>query len=135
MEVSSSIDYYGISNEGATCYINSLLQSLFYTNEFRDLIYNTAIDSEDVNDSFVFISLFFVTAAELLKFCCKDLKFMKNCENCYEHFCANANDWLVKACNLPHLVLWVDIQDCDFWPADKGNIRLEFLLRFTRLKI
>lgn len=54
MEVSSSIDYCGISNEGATCYINSLLQSLFYTNEFRDLIYNTAIDSEDINDSFVF---------------------------------------------------------------------------------
>lgn len=54
MEKSSSIEYCGIVNEGATCYINSLLQSLFFTNEFRAIIYNIPIDSEDINDSFVF---------------------------------------------------------------------------------
>lgn len=43
-----------MQNEGATCYINSLLQSLFSINEFRRLIYNLEIEPEDVNDSFVF---------------------------------------------------------------------------------
>lgn len=46
--------YNGIVNEGATCYINCLFQSLYFTNEFRRLIYGTPIESEDVNDSFLF---------------------------------------------------------------------------------
>lgn len=46
--------FKGIHNEGATCYINSLLQSLFCTNEFRRIIYSIPIEPEDVNDSFVF---------------------------------------------------------------------------------
>lgn len=46
--------YNGLQNEGATCYINSLLQSLFCTNEFRRLIYGLEIEPEDVDDSFVF---------------------------------------------------------------------------------
>lgn len=44
----------GIVNEGATCYMNCLLQSLYFTNEFRRLIYGIPIESEDVNDSFMF---------------------------------------------------------------------------------
>lgn len=47
-------EYLGIINEGATCYINSVLQSLFYTSEFRRIIYSIPIDTEDVNESFVF---------------------------------------------------------------------------------
>lgn len=27
--------YVGIKNQGATCYLNSLLQSLYFTNNFR----------------------------------------------------------------------------------------------------
>lgn len=46
--------YSGLLNEGATCYINSLLQSLFCTNEFRHIIYGIPIESEDFNDSFIF---------------------------------------------------------------------------------
>ena len=32
-------NYKGIANIGATCYINSFLQTLFMTPEFRDGIY------------------------------------------------------------------------------------------------
>lgn len=45
---------------------------------------------------------------------------MKNCENCFEHFHSSPSNWLVKPCDFPHLVLWVDVTNYDFWPADKG---------------
>ncbi len=32
--------YIGLSNQGATCYMNSLLQSLYMTPEFRQFIYS-----------------------------------------------------------------------------------------------
>mgnify|MGYP000518912043 CR=1 FL=1 len=32
-------DYRGLVNEGATCYLNSLLQTLFMTHEFRKNVY------------------------------------------------------------------------------------------------
>ena len=32
--------YIGLSNQGATCYMNSLLQSLYMTPEFRTFIYS-----------------------------------------------------------------------------------------------
>jgi ubiquitin C-terminal hydrolase len=31
--------FVGLANQGATCYLNSLLQSLFMTPEFRNAIY------------------------------------------------------------------------------------------------
>ncbi len=31
--------YSGLQNEGATCYLNSLMQTLFMTPEFRSEIY------------------------------------------------------------------------------------------------
>lgn len=46
--------YNGIVNEGATCYMNCLLQSLYFTNEFRRLVYGTPIESEDIQESFLF---------------------------------------------------------------------------------
>lgn len=61
-------------------------------------------------------------AADLLRSCRNDLRFMENCENCFEYFNSNPIDWLVKACDFPHLVLWVNIRDSDFWPADKGRM-------------
>lgn len=32
--------YRGLVNEGSTCYLNSLLQTLFMTPEFRKNVYN-----------------------------------------------------------------------------------------------
>ena len=32
-------EYVGLSNQGATCYLNSLIQSLYMTPEFRSAIY------------------------------------------------------------------------------------------------
>ena len=38
--------YRGLSNQGATCYMNSLLQSLYMTPEFRNRIYSWQYDQE-----------------------------------------------------------------------------------------
>lgn len=46
--------FSGLRNEGATCYVNSMLQSLFATNEFRRIVYSIPIDPEDANDSVAF---------------------------------------------------------------------------------
>lgn len=34
------MSFQGLVNEGATCYLNSLLQTLFMTHEFRENIYS-----------------------------------------------------------------------------------------------
>jgi ubiquitin carboxyl-terminal hydrolase 7 len=42
--------YVGLKNQGATCYLNSLLQSLYFTNAFRKAIYD--IPTEDEADMY-----------------------------------------------------------------------------------
>ncbi|KAF2703011.1 cysteine proteinase [Pleomassaria siparia CBS 279.74] len=40
----------GLKNQGATCYLNSLLQSLFFTNAFRKAVYQIPTDEEAAVD-------------------------------------------------------------------------------------
>ncbi|KAK4148186.1 uncharacterized protein C8A04DRAFT_33677 [Dichotomopilus funicola] len=39
--------YVGLKNQGATCYLNSLLQSLYFTNAFRKAIYRIPTEEEE----------------------------------------------------------------------------------------
>lgn len=41
----------GLKNQGATCYMNSLLQTLFHLRAFRQVVYDTPSEKEDTNDS------------------------------------------------------------------------------------
>ncbi|OWZ22860.1 hypothetical protein PHMEG_0002352 [Phytophthora megakarya] len=41
----------GLKNQGATCYLNSLLQTLFHLRAFRQVVYETPTEQEDTNDS------------------------------------------------------------------------------------
>ncbi|SCU86930.1 LANO_0C09604g1_1 [Lachancea nothofagi CBS 11611] len=43
--------YIGFKNQGATCYLNSLLQSYFFTKIFRKVVYKIPSDKESPNDS------------------------------------------------------------------------------------
>ncbi|KAK0727330.1 hypothetical protein B0T26DRAFT_637316 [Lasiosphaeria miniovina] len=45
--------FVGLKNQGATCYLNSLLQSLYFTNAFRKAIYQipTQLQEESMNNS------------------------------------------------------------------------------------
>lgn len=43
--------YVGIRNQGATCYMNSLIQSLYFTNVFRKAVYKIPTEKEDPNNS------------------------------------------------------------------------------------
>lgn len=45
--------YIGIRNQGATCYMNSLIQSLYFTNIFRKAVYKIPTEKEDPNNSVV----------------------------------------------------------------------------------
>lgn len=43
--------YVGIRNQGATCYMNSLIQSLYFTNIFRKAVYRIPTEKEDPTNS------------------------------------------------------------------------------------
>ncbi|KAJ2719750.1 ubiquitin-specific protease ubp15 [Coemansia sp. Benny D115] len=43
--------YVGLRNQGATCYMNSLLQSLYFTNEFRNAVYQIPTQNDDPKKS------------------------------------------------------------------------------------
>lgn len=41
--------YQGLVNEGTTCYLNSLLQTLFFLGVFRNAVYQMSPDNDVVN--------------------------------------------------------------------------------------
>ncbi|KAI5780859.1 hypothetical protein EDC01DRAFT_257890 [Geopyxis carbonaria] len=43
--------YVGLKNQGATCYLNSLLQALYFTNSFRRAVYKIPTEDEDYSNS------------------------------------------------------------------------------------
>jgi ubiquitin carboxyl-terminal hydrolase 7 len=43
--------YVGLKNQGATCYMNSLLQSLFCTNAFRRAVYQIPTENDVPTES------------------------------------------------------------------------------------
>lgn len=43
--------FVGIKNQGATCYMNSLLQSLYCTNKFRKAVYDIPTDNDEPTKS------------------------------------------------------------------------------------
>jgi len=43
--------YVGLKNQGATCYMNSLLQTLFLTNKLRRAVYQMPTENDDINKS------------------------------------------------------------------------------------
>ncbi|KAJ1732101.1 ubiquitin-specific protease ubp15 [Coemansia biformis] len=43
--------FVGLRNQGATCYMNSLLQSLYFTNEFRNAVYQIPTENDDPTKS------------------------------------------------------------------------------------
>lgn len=53
--------YVGLKNQGATCYLNSLLQSLYFTNAFRKAIYHIPTQHEEnmSNSSYTLQRLFY----------------------------------------------------------------------------
>ena len=56
----SSSSYRGLSNQGATCYMNSLLQTLYMTPEFRTALYKWEYDPEKVSHLFFCLRPFYI---------------------------------------------------------------------------
>lgn len=49
-----SCNYVGLVNQAMTCYLNSLLQALFMTPEFRNALYNWEFDGQNQEKSIPF---------------------------------------------------------------------------------
>ncbi|CAI6294669.1 unnamed protein product [Periconia digitata] len=51
----------GLKNQGATCYLNSLLQSLYFTSAFREAVYQIPTDNEEsrTNSAYALQRLFY----------------------------------------------------------------------------
>ncbi|KOS19761.1 Ubiquitin carboxyl-terminal hydrolase 21 [Escovopsis weberi] len=53
--------YVGLKNQGATCYLNSLLQSLYFTNLFRKAVYEIPTENDEsmLNSAYALQRLFY----------------------------------------------------------------------------
>ncbi|KAI9676402.1 MAG: hypothetical protein M1817_000559 [Caeruleum heppii] len=54
--------YVGLKNQGATCYLNSLIQSLYFTNAFRKAVYQIPTENEETltNSAYTLQRLFYL---------------------------------------------------------------------------
>ncbi|XP_017767859.1 PREDICTED: ubiquitin carboxyl-terminal hydrolase 7 isoform X1 [Nicrophorus vespilloides] len=60
--------YVGLKNQGATCYMNSLLQTLYFTNQLRKAVYKMPTESDDSTKS---VALALQRVFHELQFCDK----------------------------------------------------------------
>lgn len=63
-----SAGYVGLKNQGATCYMNSLLQTLYFTNQLRKAVYKMPTESDDSTKS---VALALQRVFHELQFCDK----------------------------------------------------------------
>lgn len=66
--ISFFIGYVGLKNQGATCYMNSLLQTLYFTNQLRKAVYKMPTESDDSTKS---VALALQRVFHELQFCDK----------------------------------------------------------------
>lgn len=63
-----NLGYVGLKNQGATCYMNSLLQTLYFTNQLRKAVYKMPTESDDSTKS---VALALQRVFHELQFCDK----------------------------------------------------------------
>lgn len=56
-------------------------------------------------------------ADELLAACIKEINNIKACSECYGNRCKNSKDWMIHACERPHLLVWAKVEFYPYWPA------------------
>lgn len=63
-----TLGFVGLKNQGATCYMNSLLQTLYFTNQLRKAVYKMPTESDDSTKS---VALALQRVFHELQFCDK----------------------------------------------------------------
>ncbi|XP_022212503.2 protein kinase C-binding protein 1 [Drosophila obscura] len=79
-------------------------------------------------------------AKQLLKVCREETMEIDTCPECYLN--ANSSDeWFVKVCRHPHLLLWAKLKGFPYWPAkamgltDKGMVNVRFFGKHDRAHV
>lgn len=58
----------------------------------------------------------------LLERCECDVKGIKTCADCFEHFIIDRNDYFTRVCAKPHLLVFAKMDGYPFWPAKLMSI-------------
>ncbi|XP_033234752.1 protein kinase C-binding protein 1 [Drosophila pseudoobscura] len=78
-------------------------------------------------------------AKQLVKVCREETIEIDTCPECYLN--ANSSDeWFVKVCRQPHLLLWAKLKGFPYWPAkamgaDKGLVNVRFFGKHDRAHV
>ena len=97
------VGFVGLVNQAMTCYLNSLLQTLFMTPEFRNALYRLACSCEGGGDH-CFIShhtvLLHGRIFHYTLHCAFELDFLfRNCLICKATVCLQVEQFLYIYCN------------------------------------